>query len=144
MKCFYLPLLLPAILSCKPRSEFASAPKAFVTKREILRAVEIIRETKDWIPYNYSKDGCYLRSRLMSSALAAEGIASSAQIIKAGQFDLTLAQEGLSAKQRESVMQKIRNSIRPIIEKLNRLGMLKKSAQVPDNVKLGPCEFHNI
>ncbi|MGE0172578.1 MAG: protein-glutamine glutaminase family protein [Oligoflexales bacterium] len=61
-----------------------AAPKAYVTPTDAHRAYSIVEEI-DYLPFEYTADGCYARALYMSMELAAEGIPSSSQFIKATQ-----------------------------------------------------------
>ena len=68
-----------SVLSCKSRNSVQSKThleNAVVSGDEAQRAFQIVNTTRDYLPYEYTPDGCYARATYMQMELAVKNIPS--------------------------------------------------------------------
>jgi hypothetical protein len=78
---YFVALCLGVIVGCKTRRS-NSDPQAYVSNEHALEALQIIKGL-DYIPFEYTIDGCYARAYYMMMELAVKKIPSSAQFVSA-------------------------------------------------------------
>ena len=72
--------------SCKPQTQDgsnSSLQDAVVSSDQANRAYQITAQTKSYLPYEYTPDGCYARASYMQMELAAAGIPSRVAYVRA-------------------------------------------------------------
>lgn len=77
---FGLIILCAFQTACKPIAQISDV-NSILPENDFNRSQSIILNTKSYLPYSYTADGCYARSTYMSMELAAEGIPSSSLIV---------------------------------------------------------------
>ena len=74
-------------VSCVRRQTVAASTShvqdAIVTSEQAKKAYNVVESTRNYLPYEYTRDGCYARASYMQMELAKEGIPSRAVYVRA-------------------------------------------------------------